>query len=78
MGILARPYVLHENGKRYIVFNPATEELKIIDFGISSILSCENPIICNPNILEGTLAYISSEQTGRMNRLVDYRSDFYS
>lgn len=61
-----------------IVFNPATEELKIIDFGISSVLSRENPIICNPNILEGTLAYISPEQTGRMNRLVDYRSDFYS
>ena len=61
-----------------IVYNPATEELKIIDFGISSILSRENPIICNPNILEGTLGYISPEQTGRMNRLVDYRSDFYS
>jgi predicted ATPase/signal transduction histidine kinase/GAF domain-containing protein/tRNA A-37 threonylcarbamoyl transferase component Bud32 len=61
-----------------IVYNPATEELKIIDFGISSVLSRENPIICNPSILEGTLAYISPEQTGRMNRLVDYRSDFYS
>ncbi len=61
-----------------IVFNPATDSLKIIDFGISSILSRENPVICNPNILEGTLAYISPEQTGRMNRLVDYRTDFYS
>ncbi|MBW4508255.1 MAG: AAA family ATPase [Scytonematopsis contorta HA4267-MV1] len=61
-----------------IVFNRATQELKIIDFGISSILSRENPIICNPNILEGTLAYISPEQTGRMNRIVDYRTDFYS
>jgi serine/threonine protein kinase len=61
-----------------IVFNPASEELKIIDFGISSVLSKESPIICNPNILEGTLAYISPEQTGRMNRLVDYRTDFYS
>jgi predicted ATPase/tRNA A-37 threonylcarbamoyl transferase component Bud32 len=61
-----------------IVFNRATEELKIIDFGISSILSRENTVICNPNVLEGTLAYISPEQTGRMNRLVDYRTDFYS
>jgi predicted ATPase/signal transduction histidine kinase/tRNA A-37 threonylcarbamoyl transferase component Bud32 len=61
-----------------IVFNPVTDSLKIIDFGISSILSRENPVICNPNILEGTLAYISPEQTGRMNRLVDYRTDFYS
>jgi serine/threonine protein kinase len=31
-----------------------------------------------PEVLEGTLAYISPEQTGRMNRALDYRSDFYS
>lgn len=61
-----------------IVFNPKTGQLKIIDFGISSILSRENPIICNPEHLEGTLAYISPEQTGRMNRVIDYRTDFYS
>lgn len=61
-----------------IVFNPYTQQLKLIDFGISTILSHENPTIKNPNILEGTLAYISPEQTGRMNRLLDYRTDFYS
>src|SRR4028118_775436 len=32
----------------------------------------------NPNFLEGTLAYMSPEQTGRMNRVIDYRTDFYS
>ncbi len=32
----------------------------------------------NPNVLEGTLGYISPEQTGRMNRGIDYRTDFYS
>ncbi|MGN5359368.1 serine/threonine protein kinase, partial [Escherichia coli] len=32
----------------------------------------------NPNVLEGTLNYISPEQTGRMNRGIDYRTDFYS
>ncbi|BCL39602.1 ATP-binding sensor histidine kinase [Nostoc sp. MS1] len=61
-----------------IVFNPKTGQLKIIDFGISSILPRENPIIRNPEHLEGTLAYISPEQTGRMNRVIDYRTDFYS
>ena len=61
-----------------IVFNPDTKELKIIDFGISTQLSRENPTLKNPNILEGTLAYISPEQTGRMNRGLDYRTDFYS
>ncbi len=61
-----------------IIFNPSTQELKIIDFGISSQLSRENPTLKNPNFLEGTLAYISPEQTGRMNRSLDYRTDFYS
>jgi len=61
-----------------IVFNPETNQLKIIDFGISSKLTRENPTLKNPNVLEGTLAYISPEQTGRMNRFLDYRSDFYS
>ncbi|NES69288.1 MAG: AAA family ATPase, partial [Okeania sp. SIO2D1] len=61
-----------------IVFNAETKELKIIDFGISTQLSRENPTLKNPNVLEGTIAYISPEQTGRMNRSLDYRTDFYS
>lgn len=61
-----------------IIFNPDTQELKIIDFGIATQLSRENPILKNPQVLEGTLAYISPEQTGRMNRGLDYRTDFYS
>ena len=61
-----------------LVFNPETGQIKIIDFGISTVLSRENPTIRNPNVLEGTLAYMSPEQTGRMNRAMDYRTDFYS
>ncbi|MEM9275572.1 MAG: AAA family ATPase, partial [Cyanobacteria bacterium P01_F01_bin.143] len=61
-----------------IVYNPQTRELKIIDFGISSRLAQEFTTVLPPNQLEGTLAYIAPEQTGRMNRGVDYRSDFYS
>jgi len=61
-----------------IVMNPATRQTKLIDFGISTVLSRENTTLRNPNVLEGTLAYISPEQTGRMNRAIDYRTDFYS
>ena len=61
-----------------IVYNPQTEQLKIIDFGISSRLSQEFSSVLPPEQLEGTLAYIAPEQTGRMNRGIDYRSDFYS
>ena len=61
-----------------IVVNPDTKELKIIDFGIASRLPRENPTLKNPEQLEGTLAYLSPEQTGRINRSMDYRTDLYS
>lgn len=61
-----------------IVYNPETKQLKIIDFGISTSLARENQRVDNLDRLEGTLAYIAPEQTGRMNRGIDYRSDFYS
>ncbi len=51
-----------------IVFNPVNKQLKIIDFGISTRLGSEHTVYKSPNALEGTLAYISPEQTGRMNR----------
>lgn len=61
-----------------IVFNPKTGIVKIIDFGISTMFTRENTTLKHPNVLEGTLAYMSPEQTGRMNRALDYRTDFYS
>ena len=61
-----------------IIINPATQRVKIIDFGISTRLSSERVRSVNPNVLEGTLPYISPEQTGRMNRVVDYRADYYA
>jgi len=53
-------------------------QIKVIDFGIASKLKRETQQMLNPNQLQGTLAYISPEQTGRMNRVIDYRTDFYS
>jgi PAS domain S-box-containing protein len=61
-----------------ILLNPKTGKIKIIDFGSSTSLSHEIASLLAPNFLEGTLSYISPEQTGRMNRLIDYRTDFYS
>ncbi|WP_442948017.1 AAA family ATPase [Nostoc sp.] len=61
-----------------IVFNLDTGVVKIIDFGIATQFNRTNPTFKNPHVLEGTLAYLSPEQTGRMNRLLDYRTDFYS
>ena len=61
-----------------IVWNSNTNQVKIIDFGISSELSHETTSLQNVNVLEGTLNYMSPEQTGRMNRVIDYRTDLYS
>ena len=61
-----------------IVFNPATGQVKLIDFSISTASNVDKVPNKNPNFLEGTLAYMSPEQTGRMNRVIDYRTDFYS
>lgn len=52
--------------------------VKIFDFNLATTLPKEQAAIVNPNVLEGTLPYISPEQTGRMNRGIDYRTDFYS
>ncbi|MFA6292585.1 MAG: AAA family ATPase [Victivallales bacterium] len=61
-----------------ILYNDTTGQIKIIDFGISIIRTKEVMTFRNSGVIEGTLAYISPEQTGRMNRQVDWRTDFYS
>lgn len=61
-----------------IIWNPQTDELQIIDYGIATRLLRHSVTLQPPVMLEGTLAYISPEQTGRMNRVMDYRTDQYS
>ncbi|WP_027468420.1 response regulator [Deefgea rivuli] len=61
-----------------LCWNQQSCQLQVIDFGVASELGQETPLIQSPHAMEGTLAYMSPEQTGRMNRVVDYRSDFYS
>lgn len=60
------------------VWNRGTGVLKLIDFGISTALPREMIDVRKPELLEGTLLYISPEQTGRMNCGVDYRTDLYA
>lgn len=84
---ISRASVIHKDIKpANILIHPQSGQVKLIDFSIASALPREVPReipretqeIQNPNILAGTLAYLSPEQTGRMNRGIDYRSDFYS
>ena len=79
LAYLHQSQIIHKDIKpANIIINPQTGIVKFIDFSIASRLSKETPQLSNPNQLEGTLAYMSPEQTGRMNRTLDYRSDFYS
>jgi predicted ATPase/signal transduction histidine kinase/tRNA A-37 threonylcarbamoyl transferase component Bud32 len=76
---LHQRYLIHKDiNPANILLNQTSQQIKLIDFGISTKLSRENTTFRNPNLLEGTLAYLSPEQTGRMNRAIDYRTDFYS
>ncbi len=49
----------------------------MIDFDLAGTFSREHASL-EESRFEGTLAYMSPEQTGRTNRWVDYRSDYYS
>ncbi|MFG6100285.1 AAA family ATPase [Leptothoe sp. ISB3NOV94-8A] len=79
LGYIHRANVIHKDiNPSNIVFNEISQELKLIDFGLATQVPQTSVRLESPNVLEGTLAYISPEQTGRMNRLLDYRTDFYS
>ncbi len=74
-----RCHLIHKNiTPANIVVNRATGQVKIIDFGLAVSFSPEQPGFQNPHLLEGTLAYLSPEQTGRISGEVDYRTDLYS
>ena len=79
LGKIHQRKIIHKDIKTSnILWNPENGSLKIIDFSISTKLLNERPELQNARFMEGTLGYISPEQTGRMNRSIDYRTDYYS
>jgi PAS domain S-box-containing protein len=60
-----------------ILLSPAGEPW-LIDFGIATLQQLEHVQAAPLPLMEGTAAYRSPEQSGRMNRALDYRTDFYS
>src|SRR6516162_123662 len=61
-----------------ILVNDATGEVRLTGFGIASRLLRERQSPHPPETIAGTLAYMAPEQSGRMNRSIDSRSDLYA
>jgi predicted ATPase/GAF domain-containing protein len=76
---LHRRDVIHRNiHPGSILVHAETRELCLGDFDLASRGSVEAHAPAPASLPHGALAYMSPEQTGRMNRATDYRSDFYS
>src|SRR5262245_31994823 len=79
LGRLHARGLIHKDIKpAHILVNPATGEVWLTGFGIASRLPRERPVPEPPELMAGTLAYMAPEQTGRMNRSIDSRSDLYA
>ena len=61
-----------------ILYNPENGDVRLIDFSSASAISRETPTAESAILNTATLPYMSPEQTGRMNRMVDWRTDYYS
>src|SRR3984957_10566899 len=61
-----------------VLVNSVTGEVRLMGFGIASRLPRERQSPEAPEFIAGTLPYMAPEQTGRMNRSIDSRSDLYS
>ena len=85
IGIVAALGKAHQRGLVHkdikpanILVNCADGRTRLTGFGIASRLPRERQAPEPPEVIAGTLAYMAPEQTGRMNRSIDSRSDLYA
>src|SRR6476646_5085198 len=79
LGGLHKRELIHKDVKpANVLVDPATGQVRLMGFGIASRLSRERQVPEPPEFIAGTLPYMAPEQTGRMNRSIDSRSDLYA
>jgi predicted ATPase/signal transduction histidine kinase len=78
VGHVHRSGLIHKDIKPANVLVDADDNIRLTGFGIASQLPHERQPPAPPEIIAGTFAYMAPEQTGRMNRSIDARSDLYS
>jgi serine/threonine protein kinase len=79
LGRLHKHNLIHKDLKpSNVLVNRATGEVWLRGFGIASRLPRERQSPAPPEFIAGTLPYMAPEQTGRMNRSIDSRSDLYA
>jgi PAS domain S-box-containing protein len=78
LGHIHQRGLIHKDVKPENVLVNNACHIWLTGFGIASRLPRERQVPAPPEIIAGTLAYMSPEQTGRMNRSIDTRSDLYS
>jgi len=76
---LHKSKLIHKDVKpANVLYNSATGQVRLMGFGIASRLPRERQAPEPPEFIAGTLPYMAPEQTGRMNRSIDSRSDLYA
>jgi predicted ATPase/signal transduction histidine kinase/CheY-like chemotaxis protein/tRNA A-37 threonylcarbamoyl transferase component Bud32 len=79
LGKIHAKNIIHQDINLFnLILNPETEQIKFIDFSIAIIQSRKKLKSAENHLWQGTVAYMSPEQTGRINRSIDIRTDFYS